>query len=108
MEDTMAELDPYGKNPHDLGSKLDLGKLPVDLFLESFPHAIDAVTEVCQFGAEKYTRNGWKFVPDGQRRYTSALYRHALAEFKGHWFDDDSELLHAAHLLPCQNQQRRS
>jgi hypothetical protein len=92
------ETDPTGKNPHELGAKLDAGK--VSAFrgaIDYFPRAIDSVAAVSTFGASKYAWKGWETVPDGVARYSDALVRHLLAEGRGELQDRDSGMLHAAH-----------
>ena len=94
----MAETDPTGRSAHDPGAKLDAGKPRVGLVLGSFAQALLWVSMVGTHGAEKYTDNGWVEVPDGISRYTDAKLRHYMAEAAGEQFDDDSGLLHAAHV----------
>lgn len=62
-------------------------------FLQQFPRAIEEVARVSQFGAEKYTWNGWETVPDGTERYSEALARHLLKQGD----DPESGMSHAAH-----------
>ena len=93
------EVDPFGKNPHDAGSKLDAGKPCVYRgAIAYFPRAIEAVAAVSTFGASKYTWKGWETVPDGFERYSDALGRHLIAEGSGEVLDSGSDLLHAAHV----------
>ena len=94
----MAEVDPFGKNPHELGAKLDAGKPSVwrGLF-NYFPRACNAVAVVSTKGAQKYAWKGWETVPDGINRYGDALARHLLAEGRGEVIDPDTDCLHAAH-----------
>lgn len=91
------ELDPYGKEPNEPGSKLDADKPLPALVLGDFANALAAVTAVGTFGAQKYTRSGWLTVPDGRQRYDEARMRHWLLRFRGEEYDKDSGLLHAAH-----------
>jgi hypothetical protein len=59
-----------------------------------------ALTEVCKIGthgAEKYSPNGWKSVPNGIERYDDAQERHKLKRWSGEELDQDSDLLHRAH-----------
>ncbi len=91
------EQDPNGKSAHDSGSKLDSGKVEVDLITRGFARALWAVAEVGTFGAEKYTRDGWEDVPEGLRRYEDAKNRHMLKRNMGEERDPDSALLHRAH-----------
>lgn len=90
------ETDPLGVGQHELGAKLDAGKPMADLVLGDFSNALLAVADVGTFGANKYTRHGWRYVQDGQERYADAGVRHRL---KGHQedLDPDSGLLHKAH-----------
>jgi len=91
----MSESDPNGVGQHEPGSKLDAGKIEAGLLID-FGRALLAVAEIGTFGANKYTRQGWEKVPDGQRRYTDAMMRHLLKE-KIEANDPDSGLLHASH-----------
>jgi len=91
-----AETDPNGKNPHELGAKLDSGKPRVALMLSGFARALLAVAEVTTHGANKYTPGGWEHVENGIERYADAKDRHRLrGAFESH--DKDSKLLHKAH-----------
>ena len=89
------EEDPNGIDQHAPGAKLDSGK-PMGGLLIYFGRALLSVAEVGTYGANKYTRGGWQFVPDGFNRYTDALLRHLLKEDVED-YDPESELLHAAH-----------
>lgn len=71
------ESDPYGKDPHEPGAKMDAGKVQAGLLLD-FSRALWAVAEVGTYGANKYTRRGWQFVPNAEERYEDALMRHLL------------------------------
>lgn len=100
MSNTLAgktESDPTGRDPHQAGAKLDAGKPRPGLVLGGFATALVAVVEVGTYGAQKYTDNGWKEVPNGVERYTDAMYRHLLAEASGELRDGDTGILHAAH-----------
>jgi len=91
----MPEKDPNGIDQHSHGSKLDAGKPDLSLLI-MFGKALFAVGEVGTFGKEKYTRGGWRGVPDGINRYTAALLRHVFQEDEEE-LDKDSNLLHASH-----------
>lgn len=55
------------------GLKFDNGKTRYDLYpLDAYKGCADVLT----FGANKYTPNGWKSVPDAKNRYYAALIRH--------------------------------
>lgn len=92
-----AEADPNGRAANAPGAKLDAGKVMPSLIIEGMARAIWAVSEVATFGANKYTKDGWVEVPDGQARYADAGYRHILKRAKGELVDPDSEKLHLAH-----------
>jgi hypothetical protein len=92
-----AEADPNGLHPNVPGAKLDAGKKRPSLLLRDFNRALQAVLDVAEHGATKYTVGGWLSVPDGPARYTDALLRHLLADLGGELRDRDSELTHAAH-----------
>ena len=92
----MEEKDPTGRNPKDPGAKLDAGKPPVELLIEAFPRALAEVTCVNEYGAKKYSRNGWRFVPNGIDRYTGALGRHLFSEQIDGPIDPESGLHHDA------------
>lgn len=78
----------------DAGIKYDNGKpLVLRGFLKQFPRAIEEVARVSEFGANKYTWNGWETVPDAEQRYSEALARHLLRDGD----DAESERSHAAH-----------
>ena len=90
------ESDPNGIGQHDPGAKLDRGKLLAGI-LQQWPRALTAVLEVATFGAQKYTRGGWQYVPNGVERYTDAMFRHLLKE-PVEDTDPDSGLAHDAHV----------
>jgi hypothetical protein len=81
-------------DPHAPGAKLDAGKPDTSLLLD-FHLALLEVAAVGTYGAKKYSRGGWKTVPDGVDRYTAAMLRHLLAEQVGER-DEESDLRHAA------------
>jgi hypothetical protein len=92
------ETDPFGRNPHEPGAKLDAGKSPVLRgCIGYFPRAIKAVAEVSAFGASKYAWGGWQSVPDGIARYSDAAGRHLTDEAIEGPVTKDSGLLHKAH-----------
>lgn len=81
---------------HKPGAKDDSEKPNLDLVLGSFPKALTMVGAVGTFGAKKYTDNGWLDVPDGQRRYASALLRHYFLDADGEFLDEEIQLPHVA------------
>lgn len=91
------EKDPNGLDPHTLGAKLDAGKIRPTLILNSMHRAIRAVVEVGEYGANKYTEDGWQHVERGFERYSDAMHRHLLAE-NDEIRDPQTGLTHAAHV----------
>ncbi len=83
------------------GKKFDAGKSPVvQGCLHYFPAALLAVGKVSEYGANKYdvsySDKNWGRLHDAFNRYTDGLGRHLLLEGQDLW-DDESNLLHAAH-----------
>ena len=95
----MKEKDPYGRNPHESGAKLDDGKMRVWLMLSGFSRALEAVADVTTKGAAKYTPNGWMDVPNGEERYMEAFARHMLSVAQGEKYDMDTLCLHKAQMI---------
>lgn len=93
----VSEKDPYGKAPGESGAKLDQGKVRPSLVLGAFARALLKISEVGTYGANKYSDHGWLTVPDGQRRYANAAWRHLLKRAAGEEFDPESGLDHLAH-----------
>lgn len=79
------------------GVKLDDGKPRVGLVITDFPLALLAVARVATFGAKKYSDHGWRQVPNAEKRYNDAMYRHLLAAARGEEFDPESGEPHLAH-----------
>jgi len=88
------DVDPRGIDQHELGAKLDAGKVDTSLLL-MFSRALNEVAKVGTYGATKYSRGGWRHVADGITRYTSAMLRHLFKEMDED-YDAESGLLHAA------------
>lgn len=83
------------------GKKFDGGKAPLAQgCLWYFPKALNAVAAVSAYGANKYDvpfeDKSWQRVERAYDRYSDALARHFTAEGTSSW-DDESQLLHAAH-----------
>lgn len=98
------QSDPYGLNAHDPGAKLDKGKPPIfDGVLQYFPRALTAIADLSNWGASRYTWEGWRSVPDAFKRYSNAMGRHILKEKTEGLYDLDAkndpkfpaEILHA-------------
>lgn len=84
--------------PTEAGVKLDSGKPAIARgVLQYFPKAIGAVARVSEFGASKYTWDGWRDVENASERYTEALTRHLVADATED-IDAESGMSHKAHL----------
>lgn len=83
---------------NDKGVKLDGSKHRPSLVLGSFARALSEVIAVAEFGAHKYTPDGWVLVENGVARYTDAMLRHQLALAQGQQTDPESGLPHRAHI----------
>jgi len=94
----MNDMDPNGKDQHESGAKLDAGKNRLALVMSGFSAALYGVGKVGTYGAEKYTDNGWKSVPDGLERYQDAMLRHLTAYWGGQTFDPESGIHHLYHM----------
>ena len=80
------------------GMKHDAGKPMAGLMVSDFANALLAVAEVSTFGAKKYAPHSWVTVPNARERYNDALYRHLFLAAAGEAQDQESDLLHAAHV----------
>ena len=82
----------------EAGQKRDSAKPRMDLI----PPLMEMeVARVLTFGAEKYSANNWRQVPDLQQRYIAAAKRHINAIQQGEEIDPESGLRHAAHAVCC-------
>ena len=79
------------------GIKFDGGKLRLAEMMQDFRLPLSAVCKVWEFGADKYEKSNWKKVGNAIDRYTNAMLRHLMEE-EAKPFDDESEILHAAHV----------
>ena len=80
------------------GMKFDAGKPMAGLMVSDFANALLAVSEVTTFGAKKYAPRSWMTVANARDRYCDALHRHLLMAAAGEKQDQESKLLHAAHV----------
>ena len=79
------------------GIKYDSGKLRLAEMMQDFREPLSAVCRVWEFGADKYEKSNWKYVDNAIDRYTNAMLRHLMEE-ETCAFDEESHLLHAAHV----------
>jgi len=91
------ESDPTGKTAHDPGAKLDAGKRLPWVVKYGFRHALAEVVTIGTAGAYKYTKYGWKDVPDAKARYLEAFERHMEKYFvKDEVIDPETKGHHVA------------
>lgn len=79
------------------GKKFDEEKPRVAEMAQDFRLALIEVSKVWAFGANKYAKGNWRYLENANNRYTNALLRHLMAE-ADNLTDDESKLLHAAHV----------
>lgn len=92
-----SEQDPqYGSDLKRPGTKADAAKRDMT-YLKYFPRALREVCRVCEEGAKKYTRDGWRCVENGIERYEAAIGRHYLPE-DGSDIDVDTGCYHLAQI----------
>ena len=80
------------------GIKFDAGKMRYDLIPQV---AIDQLTAILTFGAQKYEPNNWQNIKDGEERYFASLMRHLMAWRRGEKCDSDSRMNHLGHAMCC-------
>ena len=83
-----------------VGGKYDVDKADLTLLpLEP----LEEIAAVLMAGANKYTHDGWKSIPDMRRRYTAALLRHAHAYASNDHpdLDEETKRSHIAHAACC-------
>lgn len=94
-----AEATRPGENMKVGGAKMDVGKAEIFAGLvDYFPRALNEVALVSDYGAQKYSRGGWRTVPDAYVRYGNSLGRHYFASATGDYDTGPagSDLLHDA------------
>lgn len=82
----------------EVGKKFDNGKPEYGLIP---PNALHEMVKVLTAGAQKYSRDNWKHVPDRKRRYFDAMERHIWAWKRGEENDPDDGMHHLAHAMCC-------
>ena len=85
---TTDELKPFKNDRYDGKPRWELLPLP----------DLEDVVKVYTFGAQKYTPNSWRGLPDGMQRYKAALLRHLVSFENGEEFDKESQLPALAHM----------
>ena len=80
------------------GIKFDKDKRRLAEMILDFAPEIKEVCKIWEFGANKYGKSNWKQLEDAEIRYTNALLRHMVAEETEGAYDEESKLLHAAHV----------
>jgi hypothetical protein len=101
LEDYVKEGLAQGVLKYDdetQGRKFDAGKL--DWTLVPF-QGLEEIVQVLMFGAQKYDRHNWRYVPDAEQRYSAAAFRHMTAHLAGETTDHETGLSHLAHAGCC-------
>lgn len=80
------------------GVKADGKKPRPRLVVGTMAKALLAVIDVAEMGARKYSPDNWLLVESGIERYTDALNRHLLLAATGQDKDEESGLMHMAHV----------
>lgn len=80
--------------PDGNGVKYDQGKPDWSLV---HLKTMEEFVKVLTFGAEKYTRDGWKTVD--HKRVVAALLRHLAKRQDGQFLDEESGILEMAHVM---------
>ena len=95
-----GESSPHGIPLGAPGCKLSAGKPKLSFAIDGFPLALKAVAAVGQFGHEEkgYGLDSWKTVPDGEKEYHEARYRHQADIAKGEYLDSQSRYPHLFHI----------
>lgn len=99
LPETNTEAARAGENMKVGGAKMDVGKAEIFAGLvDYFPRALNEVALVSDYGAQKYSRGGWRTVPDAYVRYGNSLGRHYFASATGDYDTGPagSDLLHDA------------
>lgn len=78
--ESIKHMPGVEKDLNQDGVKDDGGKPDIRLLFQDFPRALLAIAENATYGSVKYTPHGWRSVPDGFNRYTSAMGRHLMLE----------------------------
>lgn len=81
----------------ETGIKYDKDKPRMAEMIIDFAPELQELCRVWMFGADKYSKSNWKLVENGKERYSNALLRHLMAEDVS-LYDDESKLLHSAHI----------
>lgn len=81
---------------NESGRKDDSGKIQAAIIFEDFPLALRELMKVATFGAQKYSRAGWKTVSDKETRYADAKVRHQIDSTQED-NDEESGCDHLAH-----------
>lgn len=73
------------------GDKPRMGLVP--------PKAILEVAKVLTYGAQKYSAENWRKVPEAHQRYLDAALRHINQYHQGQIIDNETGINHLAHAI---------
>jgi hypothetical protein len=94
--DSVDPVNYIRPKQHEPGAKLDQDKPEMELVINGFPRAVEAIGNLATFGKNKYSREGFLHVDNAINRYTSAMIRHMVAKAKGELIDPETGLTHAS------------
>lgn len=83
------------------GLKYDSEKPRIDLLVAGMPNALEEISAVLTYGANKYAPGNWQHVDDAEGRYLAAQMRHELSYAKGNERDKETNLHELAHSACC-------
>lgn len=95
----MTKEHEYDLTDDGKGKKYDEGKSMVGTLINVFPEALMAIGMCIEFGTHKYPNpNNWKKVKGAKKRYQDSLMRHLIKHNAGDIIDEETNLLHLAHM----------
>lgn len=97
QREIQQQLDAQDRQARAGGVKFDGDKPRMDLL---DPHAIEQLSQVLTFGAQKYAAHNWR-QGISKSRLLAAAFRHLFAYLRGEDKDPESGLPHVAHAMCC-------
>lgn len=102
IREALASGEEWREAGKNSDGKADTGKPQMNLLFEQFAEELHDVAKILTFGAEKYPMHdgkSWQYVPNAEKRYIDAMYRHLTAIHQGEVNDPESGLSHWAHVM---------
>ena len=60
--------------------------------------ALERIAHILSYGAEKYSENSWRNIPEAKKRYAAAMLRHFSKHMQGEIVDPESGHTHIDHM----------